>query len=193
MTPFGRPHNPFSTCHTGPEGVEYLFPPGQSLAGLSDEIASVGWRAELVGPHGVGKSTLLVTLEGEARRRGLPTARFFLNREDPRLPWGWRSRIPRGGVCFLDGSEVLSRRILGAVDRVSRRRGAGLVLTAHQPLGIAPAHEIKTRPEDFARLVHQLHPIARMNQTDAAELLAAHHGNAREALWALYDEFEVGG
>src|SRR5262245_4595947 len=54
--------NPFSTRHIRPGALPYLFPPGESAAGLVDRLQAAGWCGQIIGPHGSGKSTLLAAL-----------------------------------------------------------------------------------------------------------------------------------
>ncbi|MCB2155913.1 ABC transporter ATP-binding protein [bacterium] len=145
-----------------------------------------------MGPHGAGKSTLLRTLFAEVERRDLPTVLFSFNDQRRRLPFGWRRCIARGGVCFLDGGEVLPAFALRRLDRATHRHGCGLIVTTHAPLGIAPAHQVTPDPETFALLVSNLLIDTQYVVSDehAMQILLAHGGDAREALWALYDEFE---
>ncbi len=91
--------NPFSTRFVRPGALAYRFPPGESAATLVERLAASGWRGQIVGPHGSGKSTLVAAL-GETL---------------PRSPVGPRWSLPcttASGGCRAAGSAKWSKRRL---------------------------------------------------------------------------------
>ena len=56
MVPDG---NPFSTCRVRPGSLEFQFPHELPPQQLVERLASQRWWGQIVGAHGVGKSTLL--------------------------------------------------------------------------------------------------------------------------------------
>ena len=66
----GKPHNPFSSERIRPGALTYLTGEGESVDDLIDRLEGTGFRGQIVGPHGTGKSTLLADLAAELARRG---------------------------------------------------------------------------------------------------------------------------
>jgi hypothetical protein len=66
--------------------MPYVFPPGQNAESLVDRLGQCGWRAEIVGPHGSGKSALLAALTAAIERAGPRTVLVALHDGQRRLP-----------------------------------------------------------------------------------------------------------
>lgn len=188
----GRAHNPFSAGCLGPENLDYDFQSPEEEASLFHGLEAHGWRGELIGAHGAGKSTLLRTIGVRLEERGLRVARFRSRDERPHLPLDWPAMVLASRVCLLDGGECLpgvERLALFALCRLLRR---GMILTTHNRFGWGLGVPVAVSPAKFHRLVGALlqgeasPPGA--DETDA--LLAAHGGDARSALFALYDAYE---
>ncbi len=86
--------NPFSTCRTRPGAIPYVFPPGQSAAALIERMRESGWRGQIVGPHGSGKSALLATLAPAIEASGRPAV----------MRLALESVRPRGGTAVVIGN-----------------------------------------------------------------------------------------
>lgn len=190
----GRPHNPFSVQRTGPDGLDYVFAGGETAGSVADEFERHAWTGELVGPHGVGKSTLLLTLAAEAERQGLMVVRWTCNSERRRLPRGWRRALAAARVCFLDGGERCVPGEFRALRAECARRGVGLVVSVHASAGFDLSRRVVVVPETFDRLVERLAAAGgcRVPPGLAADLLARRNGCAREALADLYRACEDG-
>jgi len=191
----GRPTNPFSAHRHGPGRVPYVFEEGDSLARTADAFERAGWTGELWGPHGSGKSTLLAALGEEMERRGLRLFRWQCRDDRPRLPPGWRWRLWRSDACLLDGAERLHEGQFRALRKACRRMGRGLVATRHEPCGLGLSLRITTSVRQFEALVARLRAGSAETggAEDAAEALARRGGDAREALFDLYDSWEKRG
>ena len=190
----GCPHNPFSVHRLGPENIAYRFSEDDCLERLVSVVAAAGWCAELVGPHGAGKSTLLHTLAGAARARSSRVRMWRCAEGRPALPVLWRWRLHAADLCFLDSAERAPSRSLAALMRHCQRRGVGLVFTAHHPKGWGLHVAVEATPGQFLSVVRSVAVGEAAPDAAALErLLADHAGNAREALFALYDGFESRG
>jgi hypothetical protein len=190
----GCPHNPFSVQGLGPDNMGYVFAEGASLAPLVSRLDAAGWRAELVGPHGVGKSTLLHTLAGEAQARGMRVVEWRCAQGSRPLPRLWRWRLPGTDVVFLDSGENAAARRLASLKRHCERRGIGLVVTMHEPSGWGMELRLEATPRQLLEVVRSVAGDAPgMDEAAAGRLLHEHGGNAREALFALYDRHEERG
>lgn len=188
------PLNPFSVQCLGPGNIEYLFEKADELDDLIGKLAAHGWRGELCGPHGVGKSTLLRMLERNAQAVGLRTAWWQCTDRQRGLRPSWVAAMGRVDVVFLDGAERLrwwQRRWLMTATRVA---GVGLVMTTHVALGHGLLVPMRATANQLAALIGRLMPACdHATARDwAEESLSKNGGNAREALFGLYEEFECG-
>jgi hypothetical protein len=74
-----------------------------------------------------------------------------------------------------------------------RRRGAGLLVTAHDDVGLPPLWQTETSAELTQRVVARLlgeSDAEWLDEDHVERLLATHRGNLREVLFALYDLYE---
>ena len=186
--------NPFATRFTRPGAIPYLFPPGQSAVGLVDELRSNQWWGEIIGPHGSGKSSLLAELLPLLQAAGRGTEVHSLHQGDRTLPFS-KNHVKswtEGTQIVVDGYEQLSwwskRRLQGWV----KAQGAGLLITAHEPMGLPPLFTTRPTLELARQIVAKL-----LEGTDGtgvpcyeaeiAAAFAAHGANLRELLFSLYD------
>ncbi len=77
--------NPFSSRFVRPGQVAFQFPPGVDAIGLVARLRSFRWRAQIVGPHGTGKSTLLHALLPTLREQGRDIVWYTLSAGQRRL------------------------------------------------------------------------------------------------------------
>ena len=206
--------NPFATRFTRPGAIEYLFPPGESLPSLIARLQEQDWWGEIIGPHGSGKSTLLATLVPALtnagrrvvwraiRREGLGTADSGLagqKSEQPKIVDAKFVSVTAGSdgwnettQLVLDGYEQLSWWWRRRVQALVRRRGAGLLVAAHEPLGLPALAMIKPSEAVAHQVVEKL--IARdraaVTSAEVSRAFAASGQNLRETLFALYDVYQ---
>lgn len=192
MIPRGKPSNPFSVHRLGPEATEYLFPESQPLQWYTAQLDAAHWRAELCAPKGFGKSTLLVTLLSEARRRHMRVVQWQCSDRVRRLPWNWRWAVRGADVVAVDGAERLASRQLRALRALCERAEKGLLITVHEPAGMKLRFELRPQAETLAVQVNALLEGTewRACEEKLAALLAECDGSARLALFALYDAWE---
>ena len=130
--------NPFCTRRVRPGAIPFLFPPDQTAEALIERLQTAGWRGEIVGPHGSGKSTLLASLISVLERVGRRTVLVELHDGQRRLPpelWS-DARLETPAVLVIDGYEQLSRFSRFRLRWFCHRRGVGLLITTHQPMGL---------------------------------------------------------
>jgi hypothetical protein len=201
MTEVRAASNPFSTRSVRPGALPFLFPPGLDAPGLVRALAAQGWCGAILGPHGSGKSTLLAALLPALRGGGTEPVLVALHDGQRALPAGaWRDLLrpapSRSRIAVIDGYEQLSRWQRWRLWRLCRRRGHGLLATAHTPVGLPVLLRLRVTPETAGRVVEQLLravPEAAALQPGTAELaarLGRQSGNLREVLFELYDDYE---
>jgi hypothetical protein len=187
--------NPFSTRFVRPGALEYIFPRDVRAQHIIERLAVADWRGEIVGPHGSGKSTLLATLLPHLERAGREIFHIAVRGGQRRLPissgasrlWNMKTLV------IVDGYEQLgwlSRRWL---DLKCRRRGPGLLVTAHESIGLPLLFQTTPSLESMQAVVARLLPSGTplISPEDVASLYAEHRGNAREMLFGLYDLYEL--
>jgi hypothetical protein len=207
--------NPFATRYTRPDAAKYLFPPGTGADALIARLRESAWWGQITGPHGSGKSTLVQTLLPRLEAAGRAIDFFAFHREDPRRAAGSPTPEP-ASRCYLaqpltglrqasmaacssttqivvDGYEQLSWLQRTWLKRQCRRRGAGLLVTAHDELGLPPLWRTDTSADLARRVVARLlgdGDDGWLSAGQVEQLFAAHRGNLRELLFALYDLYE---
>jgi hypothetical protein len=186
--------NPFSTRHTRPGAIPFLFPPGDSATQVIDRLRANHWWGEIIGPHGSGKSTLLCALIPEIHRAGRGTLLIELHDGQRRLGVDLGREVGRklDSVVIVDGYEQLALVNRWRLKRFCRRQGQGLVVTSHRTAGLPLVFRTEATPrlaEEIVRRLLQGLPAT----VDAAELeriFLRHRGNLREVLFELYDWYE---
>lgn len=185
--------NPFSTRFVRPGALPYFFPPGESAEQLAAKLSAQGWRGQIVGPHGSGKSTLLAALAPWIERAGRKTLSFALHDGERRLPISneQRRQLSTASVLAIDGFEQLGAFSRWRIARLCRRRGCGLLVTAHADVGLPELYRTETNVELARRVVDALGPFDRAISADDVErAFSAHRGDLREILFGLYDLYE---
>ncbi len=186
-------HNPFATRHVRPGAIPYCFPPGTDTGQLVERLAASGWRGQIVGPHGSGKSTLLAALLGAIEDRGRRPLLIALHDGQRRLPDRPERMaiLDKRAVIVVDGYEQLGLWSRWRLDRLCRRRGYGLLVTAHRSVGMPLVFDTFTTPELAEQLVERLtHGEVWIDRREIAARFLAHGGNLRELLFDCYDLYE---
>ena len=185
--------NPFSTRHIRPGAIPYIFRDGDSATPLVALLQANHWWGQIIGPHGTGKSTLLAELMPRLAITGRQPLLIELHDGERSLA-AHRELLAQAHadtIVIIDGYEQLSCWHKWRLRLHCRRRGAGLLVTAHASAGLPQiaetAVDAETAQAVLARLVS--HPAAE-DQAALTRALAAHGGNLREALFDLYDLYE---
>lgn len=192
---FALRSNPFSTRFIRPGAIDYRFAPGEDADVLVARLAEFCWRGQIVGPHGSGKSTLLATLAEPLARAGRRLWTIGLHDGARRLPAGWVVRATRAAanLIVVDGYEQLSAWSRLTLQARCRRRGWGLLVSAHRDVGLPTLKVASPKLETAQRVV--AHLVSGHDAHLAPELVAAcfasSGGNLRETLFALYDRWEA--
>jgi hypothetical protein len=176
-----RQSNPFATCWTRPGALGFLPSDNASVERCIELLEANNWRGQILGPHGVGKSTLLRSIGEELVQRNTPVAWLRAGRDSDRLP-------PSAGeaVLLIDSYESLPRWRRW---QWWRRR---LVVTSHQSAGLPTLATLSPTLGDAVRLFERLtadRPTPVLPR-DLARSFAESRGNVREVWFDLYDLHE---
>ena len=194
MTEAEPPGNPFAVRHVQPGAAPYLFPDGLDAAAMVRRFAALGWRAAVIGPHGSGKSALLATLLPALLAVGRPPWQIALHdgrRTLPAAAWRALHVLAPGAVVVIDGYEQLGWPARMRVRWLRRRRGHGLLVTAHGPVGLPVLLRTEVTPGVARRLIERLRPGSPAPmEAELSARLRRRQGNFREVLFDMYDEYE---
>jgi hypothetical protein len=186
--------NPFSTRCVRPGIIAYQFPAGVDAAILLERLRAGGWRGQIVGPHGSGKSTLLATLLPLLSDAGRDPLLVTLHDGERSLA-AHRATLAKAGprtIVIVDGYEQLAPWNQWRLRWGCRRRGQGLIVTAHKTVGLPLLAETAVDAATAVRVFETLVPSPTLvTRDDLQSALAAHPGNLRETLFDLYDLYEM--
>jgi hypothetical protein len=186
--------NPFSTRCIRPGAIPFAFAPGEDAAALVARLAALRWTAQIIGPHGAGKSTLLAAITPELAKAGRPAYLIALHDGQRKPPQDWHDGVRNhtARIVIVDGFEQLSSWQRWRLKRKCRAAGLGLLVTAHDDVGLPTLARLTPSLDTFHHVVSRLQ--AHRSDAVPAELVdarfAACEGNMREALLALYDDYE---
>jgi len=177
--------NPFASHRLDRLGYR---PQGTTWPEILARLESLGFRAAVVGAHGMGKTACLEELGRRLGRQGME-ARLERAQPEPGRTWAGLRRLgprPRA-VLLLDSAELV-----GALEwpfvRRQARRWRGCVVTAHRKGRLPTLLESRTSPELLAELVAELAPGLGLDQAvDLRSLWSAHRGDLRACLLTLFD------
>lgn len=208
-----RELNPFATSRTRPGAIPYRFASDDELA---RQLAAIALHPamQIVGAHGIGKSTLVRTLLVQIAARGWQCSLLRIGpgqrrwRKDqietnigasaaddmrevsPRVEF---AATPTGACLFVDGYEQLSWWSKRTLRTAARRNRQTLIVTCHDDVGLP----VLARPEVSVALLTELADALQagyprlVSNADVEQLWARHPGHAREILFGLYDLYET--
>jgi hypothetical protein len=148
-------------------------------------------RCAVIGPHGSGKTTLMLALAAELRVREIPVRYVHLSREDGRLSTAWRQFLrvrpgPHEAVLLDGGGDLRWHAFLQVA--FACRHARAFIITAHH-LGRLRALA-RTRTDVAlldSLLADLLGTVDSQLQAQAHRAFTAHRGNLREVFRDLYD------
>lgn len=188
--------NPFSTRFVRPGEIPYRLSPSCDLQALVARFESRGRLGQIVGPHGSGKSTLLAELIRRWESSGERVVVVELHDGQRRLPLRLSTLLHNESPTLIavDGYEQLNRFNRRSLCRFCRRKGIGLVVTAHQSMGIPDLARCAAGVATVEEVVrHLLHGETTGITTEMIrDSFHRHDGDVREVLFELYDLVEAG-
>lgn len=187
-----EPHNPFATRFIRPGQIPFFFEPGESIAVLHAGWLKANRSGQIVGPHGTGKSTLMMEWERFLAEQAMPVQRVTITTARP-LPThqsmiDWRTVGP-STVLMIDGYEQCSAVRRWRIERSTRARGAGLLITSHRDMNLAWTYRTDCHLERVQAIVRWLQRQCepQIGVQDVADVYAACGGSSRELLLSLFD------
>lgn len=187
-----RPGNPFASRYTRPGAVVPLDCRARpiDLDCLIGRLGRLG-AAAIAGPHGHGKSTLLLAVADKLAAAGTPVTLVRVRRRrDARGVAGAIAAAPRGAAVLVDGWEGLGW-LGGPLAVAARCLGRTLLVTTHRAVGLPVLWRCRTSLAVLRGIVARLPDHG--GSITAADLDAAyrrHGGNLRDSLSDLYDRVE---
>jgi len=189
--------NPFATRWVRPGALPYIFAEGSSAMRVIEKLQQNCWRGSIVGPHGTGKSTLLVELARQLARAHRDVEMITLHNGQRRLPAEFWYAIVAKPQCVIvvDGFEQLGwwprRRLIWSC----RREGRGLLISVHHENATAGLPVIHRTCGDLAIVQHLVDLELPSHQgvigaDDVSRSFRSRDGNVREVMFDLYDLFE---
>jgi hypothetical protein len=186
--------NPFGARRIRPGALPYFFPAGLDAAAVARRLRDNGWGGGIVGAHGTGKSALLARLLPVLEQHGQRALVVELHDGQRRLPLDpeKEQRMRAFTLLAIDGYEQLSRWSQFWLKRLCRRHGWGLLVTAHDGVGLPPLCRTASTPALAERIVEHLMtgmpPL--LSAREVSDCFDRHRGDLREMLFELYDLYE---
>lgn len=194
--------NPFATRFVSPGCIPYFFQSSSDLQHVLNAGDTAQWQAQIVGPHGSGKTTLVHHLASYLQSR-FDSIEYLIVRghlsvqrcqsfpansviPSPQLENLYRDSNRR--LLVIDGVERLSWLQRSLLRSDCHRRKMGLIVTTHRRLNWLPViFETSIDHLRFHKILDHLGVDACEN--DFSTLTKLHHGNCREMLFDLYDRY----
>lgn len=177
------------------DALSYRLP---AEAGTWDDVIrrleQAKFRGAVVGPHGTGKTTFLLSLQEALQQRGTHVLMLFTNTDHGRrIPSPWIDALQDATeetVVIADGYDVLSRWERWRLRNRLRPRG-GLLVTAHTPAALPTVFQTATTADLLIELVTTLYEQqdqAPPERTKLRKMFEQYDGNLREVMRQLYVE-----
>lgn len=176
-------NNPFRVSRT--EDLLFFRPDwsGFTWEQLEERWQETGHRAAIIGPHGVGKTTLLESWQKRLEGKGEQVLRIFLNRQERTFTNEVLEKIERATVLLVDGAEQLTWRRRRQL--VKFAEGKAWLETRHYQAGFPVIADLQPNRALLDRC------LLALGEEVPKELLndwwESHHGNLREVLLCCYD------
>ena len=198
-------HNPFSTRFIQPGAIPYKCFDGGNVNELVQRFLNLpSKRGIVVGPHGSGKSTLIVSFVCELSRviekSSVHQLRFSTDRSTWRTLLASTKQWTQSSIVILDGYEQLRFWSRFLIERIARSRSLSILATAHRPIhGFETIWRTSVSESSSQWVLEQLLQQSGLPM-GANELMqseawtrsrAKHDQNLRESLFDMYDWWQI--
>ena len=175
--------NPFRVSRT--EELLFFRPEwcGLTWEELEANWESVGRQGAIIGPHGVGKTTLLESWQKRLEEKGERVAKVFLNRQERSFSKVVFSEIEKATVLLVDGAEQLTWARRRALVRAAC--GKAWLETRHRKGRLPIVANLQPDREILNRCLAELQEEVSSEKLDA--WWTSHQGNLRDILLSCYD------
>lgn len=196
MTPPSRWSNPFATCWTRSDVLLRHDRAGQGAHDLLVQLKKAAWRGQVVGPHGAGKTSLLMEIARRLPEQGRTPLWVSVDSSNLREALQLvRQSADSRAVVLLEGFERVGRwhqhRLLAAC----AGRGSGWLLTTHEkiwckrtPIVAQVQPTLETTLQLYEHLTEQRSSLVTRN--DVTRSFRDQGGNLREVWFDLYERHE---
>ena len=164
---------------------------------LGEQFARYGYRAQVVGPHGSGKSAMTESFARYLSMTGIRAVKSVIHADTHDIPAQLRADLetcPVGTakrVVIFDGYEQLSVLNRFRLRRLCAAGGCGLLVTTHKPQWFVGKVLYRTAPSDetIEKIVSYLLDDSQRYPGTAIlrDLRRRHKNNVRAILDGLYD------
>jgi len=191
--------NPFETRWIKPGQMDFLPNGFISIRELATQIVKDTPRCEILGEHGVGKSSLLRALQSHLGQQSISNHLIYACGEFPHngppLKFATVKLLLReSDVLFIDGFEQLNWWTRRRIIRYSEKHDHALIITCHQTQRLPCLVHLVATETLVLKLVHSLQQAQQVGEVVAArdvrELHQRFGNNVRELLFACYDLYE---
>ena len=195
--------NPFSTSFVRPGALPFRYPAGMTRDQLLTRFETNGFRGQIVGPHGVGKSSLVadllpdwttifqeighITIRGGKQFQSELETRWL---GDTKQSDGTKQRSKLIIVDGLERWSIMNRQLL---IQSANQKEFGLLATVHMPIrGLPLLCRLEPRLDIFEQIVTDLcADVTAFKQDELKDVFEKADGNFREGLMLLYDQYEA--
>ncbi len=191
--------NPFETRWTKPGQMAFLPNGFTSISALAAQIFKENPRCEILGGHGVGKSSLLRALQSHLDQQSISNHLAYacgeFSCDGPLLKFPAVKRLLReSDLLFIDGFEQLSWWTRRRIIRYAEKHAHALVVTCHQTQHLPCLVHLAATETLVLKLVYSLQQAQQVDEivsaSDVRELYQRFGNNVRELLFACYDLYE---
>lgn len=183
--------NPFCTHWITPGSCDFCQRFDGEIKYVVQTFIDSGFRGQIVGPHGVGKSTLMHRISKQLDLEGLNPVQIKANFElggDSE-----KSLSAENCIWVIDSFETLTRRQQMRVIKFTKRQRLGLLVTTHRQLSLPVITRLNPDIDHATSVVRNLQSRfgkVYLNDDDVRQLWAECSCDLRELLMACYDKWQ---
>lgn len=178
-------NNPFATSRL--EALEYRFD-SDSWDSFLERLEAMNFQGALVGPEGVGKTTLLLELEKQLVNQGRKPLLIRLSGGKRNMPrWFWQYKSGLQHIILVDSAENLPWWQFQLLKMKCKIHSFGLVITAHKEGLLPTLIRCRTSFDQFADLCETL-AGQKLEKQVLSSIYSKTGGNIRLAFLELYTD-----